>query len=163
MLKLIDQKFQLELTAEQLIGYAARLGSDCPFFVINEPCYATGRGEILEKVSLDLTGYDILLVNPGIHINTRWAFSQVSPQPSKRSLKELIASPVEQWRGNLINDFEAPVFMQHPGIAELKESLVAHGAVYASMSGSGSTVFGIFRDGIKPEFNFPSNYFSKWL
>ncbi|SEW50429.1 4-(cytidine 5'-diphospho)-2-C-methyl-D-erythritol kinase [Chitinophaga arvensicola] len=144
MLQLLNQKFQLGIGEAALVDYAARLGSDCPFFIVNKPCYATGRGEIMETVALDLSGYSFLLVHPGIHVNTGWAFQQLTPKAATYSLRELIGQPVETWKGIMTNDFEAPVFQAHPVLAEIKEEMYKGGAVYATMSGSGSAVLGIF-------------------
>ncbi len=104
VLKLIDQKFGLQLSNDQLINYALQLGSDCPFFIINKSCYATGRGEMLEEIAIDLSSYQILLINPGIHINTGWAFSHVDLTSATASFKELIKLPVEAWQNNIQND-----------------------------------------------------------
>jgi 4-diphosphocytidyl-2-C-methyl-D-erythritol kinase len=163
VLKLIDQKFELNLSVQQLIGYALQLGSDCPFFIINRPCYATGRGEILEEISLDLSAYKIILVNPGIHIDTGWGFSNIKIEKKALNLKELLLLPVATWQQNICNDFEKPVFETYPDIAEIKKTLITGGATYASMSGSGSTVFGIFEEKINPVFKFPPYYFWKWV
>jgi 4-diphosphocytidyl-2-C-methyl-D-erythritol kinase len=143
MLKLLNEKFHLQLSQQQLLNYALQLGSDCPFFIINKPCFAQQRGEILETVQLDLSAYKIVLVNPGIHVNTAWAFTQVKFSEGNQ-IKNIIAKPVEQWKENLTNNFEMPVFEKYPAIKNIKEQLYSLGAVYASMSGSGSTVFGIF-------------------
>ena len=163
ILKLLNSKFDLQLPVEQLMEYALQLGSDCPFFILNKPCYGTGRGEILEEIPLDLSAYKILLVNPGIHIDTGWAFSNIRPAKQENNLKDLIARPVETWQQHICNDFEKAVFEAEPGIAEIKTSLLSNGALYASMSGSGSTVFGIFEKSAKPVFKFPAHYFSKWV
>jgi 4-diphosphocytidyl-2-C-methyl-D-erythritol kinase len=163
VLKLINQKFNLGLTDEQLAAYALPLGSDCPFFIINKTSYAAGRGEILEEIPVNLSAYKILLVNPGIHINTGWAFSNIKIEKKEHNLKELVSMPVESWQQHIFNDFEKPVFEAHPDIAEIKSALLNEGAVYAAMSGSGSTVFGIFRKKNEPFFNFPSHYFQKWV
>jgi 4-diphosphocytidyl-2-C-methyl-D-erythritol kinase len=144
MLQLLNAKFQLNLDTERLIGYAATLGSDCPFFIANSPCYATGRGELLEPVTLDLSGYSLLLVYPGIHVNTGWAFSQISPREPATSLKQSITQPIGAWKDVIVNDFETPVFSAHPVLAAIKERLYEAGALYASMSGSGSAMLGIF-------------------
>jgi len=144
MLQLLNQKFQLGLTEAVLVDYAAQLGSDCPFFIINRPCYATGRGEIMETISLDLSAYSFLLVHPGIHINTGWAFKQLTPGTPAYSLRDVIQTPVELWKDVLTNDFEIPVFQAHPVLGNIKEQMYSSGAVYAAMSGSGSAVFGLF-------------------
>ncbi|TWI80496.1 4-diphosphocytidyl-2-C-methyl-D-erythritol kinase [Lacibacter cauensis] len=167
-LKLLNEKFQLNLTNEQLIAYALQLGSDCPFFIHNKPCYATGRGELLEPIQLDLSAYKFAVVNPGIHVNTGWAFANLSgrsadsnkqsdsskrPDSEQRpNLKQIIQQPISTWKQQLTNDFEAPVCKAHPEIATIKQQLYDAGAVYASMSGSGSTVFGIFEK--EPELKF---------
>ena len=163
ILKLLNIKFNLELSNEQLISYALQLGSDCPFFIHNKPCYATGRGELLEEFPLDLSAYKLLLVNPDIHINTGWAFSNIIPSDKGNHLKDLVAMPISNWQQNIYNDFEKPVFEAAPEIAEIKAELISNGALYASMSGSGSTVFGIFDKKLKPVFNFPAHYFCKWV
>ena len=163
ILQLLNTKFQLGASAEQLSGYALGLGSDCPFFLHNRSCYATGRGEILEEISLDLSVYKILLVNPGIHINTGWAFSHITPAARNNQLKELVQMPVESWQQHIHNDFESPVFEAHPEIALLKASLLENGALYSAMSGSGSSVFGIFEKKIALPINFPAHYFYKWV
>lgn len=158
-LLLLDQKFNLGLSEESLLQYALQLGSDCPFFIRNRPCFAVGRGEKMEDMPLDLSAYQFVLVNPGIHVNTGWAFSQVKPSTGKPSLKEIIRLPVEHWKESLVNDFEAPVSQHYPEIAAIKLSLYQQGAVYAAMTGSGSTVFGLFAQEKKPAFAFPSHYF----
>ena len=163
VLKLLNKKFSLNLTTEQLISYALRLGSDCPFFILNKPCYATGRGEMLEEISLDLSAYRILLVNPGIHINTGWAFTNIKPAPAAVNLKELVNMPIQSWQQHIKNDFEKAVFEAEPAIGEIKSELLANGALYAAMSGSGSTVFGIFNKETTADIKFPAHYFHKWV
>lgn len=158
MLRLLNDKFKLELTDGQLLAYAAQLGSDCPFFVLNKPCYATGRGEILTPCPVDLSGYRLLLVHPGIHVNTGRAFGEITPKEPVRSLTDIIALPVEYWKGVLTNDFEEPVCAAHPVIADIKEKMYALGAVYASMSGSGSAVFGLFRKNEMPGLDWEKDY-----
>jgi 4-diphosphocytidyl-2-C-methyl-D-erythritol kinase len=144
MLLLLNEKFRLGLDQAALVSYAAQLGSDCPFFIVNKPCYATGRGEIMTPLPLDLSGYSFMLVHPGIHVNTGWAFKQLTPKAPAHVLEEVIQLPVEEWREMIINDFEAPVFAAHPVLAAIKQQLYDAGAVYAAMSGSGSAVVGIF-------------------
>ena len=162
-LMLLNREFGLGLSLEKLMAYALKLGSDCPFFLINEPCYATGRGEILEKISLDLSGYKFLIVNPGIHINTGRAFLHCKPSSPDRSIKEILRSPVERWKDELFNDFESWVFGQHREVVEIKDQLYVHGAIYAAMSGSGSTVYGIFPAEKMISLSFPPHYFVKEL
>jgi 4-diphosphocytidyl-2-C-methyl-D-erythritol kinase len=162
-LRLINKKFNLGLSDEQLIDYALQLGSDCPFFITNKPAYATGRGEKLEPVKLDLSNYSIVLINPGIHINTGWAFSRITASTRNDELKKIIALTPTQWKELLYNDFEVPVFKEYPVIKELKELLYNKGAVYASMTGSGSTVFGLFEKPATPQFDLPSHYFMKTI
>ena len=144
-LQLINQKFELGITEEQLLDYALELGSDCPFFIINKPCFATGRGEHLQPVDLNLKGLHLVLVNPGIHVSTREAFSNIKPATPATSLLDIIASPIHRWKDHLSNDFEAGVFQLHPELAKIKQALYNSGTIYASMTGSGSTVFGIFQ------------------
>jgi 4-diphosphocytidyl-2-C-methyl-D-erythritol kinase len=144
-LRLLNNKFSLGLSTEQLLDLALQLGSDCPFFIVNKPCIATGRGEIFEPVELQkLQGYKLVLVNPGVHIPTAWAFSRINPDGDGVPVKEIISQPVEMWKNELVNDFEEVVFKEHPQLAAIKKDLYDRGAVYAGMSGSGSSVFGLF-------------------
>jgi 4-diphosphocytidyl-2-C-methyl-D-erythritol kinase len=167
--QLLNKKFGLNLSAKQLISYGLQLGSDCPFFIINKPSFATGRGEILETVPLDLSASKIVIINPGIHVNTGWAFSQLqerkqqSKKPKTKSVKEIIQQPVASWKEELVNDFEEVVFEKHPEIKTIKQALYQKGAMYASMSGSGSTVYGIFS--LLPVLDniFPTHYFIRTL
>lgn len=161
MLKMLNAKFNVGLSTEQLIQYALQLGSDCPFFIYNKPCFASGRGEIMEAVELNLSGYKILIVNPGIHIPTGKAFSQLTPAKPAVSIKEIIKQPIHTWKNVLKNDFEESVFKQYSEIKEIKESLYKSGAVYSSMSGSGSTVYGIFQKSVVVNVSFPQHYFVK--
>jgi 4-diphosphocytidyl-2-C-methyl-D-erythritol kinase len=158
MLLLLNKKFQLGLSTNQLLGYALRLGSDCPFFIINKPCFASGRGEILEQVELNLSAYSFLLVHPNIHINTAWAFSKVKISKKNKSVKEIISQPFFAWKEELKNDFEEPVFANYPQLKMIKEKLYNAGALYASMTGSGSAFFGIFEKNNIPSVSFDKNF-----
>ena len=162
-LTLLNQKFNLELSTEKLLGYALQLGSDCPFFIVNNPCFATGRGELLEPIVLNLSAYTFVIVNPGIHVNTSEAFSLITPVLPSTSIKKIIQQPVETWRDELKNDFEEIIFSKYSEIKNIKEGLYKAGAVYASMSGSGSTVYGIFEKDKEPQLSFPAAYFVKRL
>jgi 4-diphosphocytidyl-2-C-methyl-D-erythritol kinase len=158
-LLLLNQKYQLTLTEEQLIQYALQLGSDCPFFIINKPSFAKGRGEILNPIDLDLSQYQFFIVNPGIHISTAWAFSQIQPSKALYPIEETILTPIKQWKGILTNDFEKPVVKLYPEIGQIIHQLYSHGAIYAALSGTGSTVFGIFPKGAINKPIFPKHYF----
>ena len=145
MLKALNRLFQLNLSAGQLEQYALKLGSDCPFFINNQPVFATGRGELFAPVDCNLKGYHIVLINPGLHVPTGWAFAQLTPKPAEPGWQHLLKQPVSQWEAlGLINDFEAPVMKQYPLMTDIKKELVNLGAAYAAMSGSGSTLFGLF-------------------
>ncbi len=146
-LLILNQQFSLGLNDQQLIDYASQLGSDCPFFVYNKACHATGRGEILTPIHLDLSNYQFLLVHPGVHIATAWAFQQLNPHTKSESIQAIIEKPITDWKNYLINDFEAPVFKAEPKLSLIKDQLYQLGAIYASMSGSGSSLFGIFPKG----------------
>ncbi|MFZ9743517.1 MAG: 4-(cytidine 5'-diphospho)-2-C-methyl-D-erythritol kinase [Chitinophagaceae bacterium] len=150
MLRLLNTKFNLGLDETKMIEYALMLGSDCPIFIKNKPCYATGRGELLEEIGINLSDYYFLLVSPCLHISTADAFKGIQPNSSITTCKEITSLPIEQWRDSLINDFEASVFQIHPDLNAIKEKLYQLGAVYASMTGTGSTFFGIFKQ--KPVF-----------
>jgi len=162
-LKLLNEKFLLGLSNDQLINYTLQLGSDCPFFLYNKPAFATGRGEGLEPVDLNLSAYKILLVNPGIHIDTSWAFSKITPAKPQLSVKEIIKQPMEAWKQELTNDFETPVFETYPEIKKIKEALYKSGALYASLTGSGSTVYGIFDKAAFIDAKFAGDHFSRLI
>lgn len=162
-LLLLNKLFGLKLNREQLIRYAQELGSDCPFFIINKPCYATGRGEILEETDLDLSPYRIVIVNPGIHIDTGLAFTNIIPALPEISVKEIIKRPVERWKDDLQNDFEKIIFDRHPDIVDIKDQLYRSGALFASMSGSGSTVYGVFPAEGQIDLLFPAHYYVRVL
>lgn len=159
-LLLLNKLFQLGLSKEKLMSYAAELGSDCPFFILNQPCYARGRGELLEPIPVDLSAYKIVVANPGIHIDTGLAFLNITPALPERSIKDIIAhQPFERWKDELVNDFEKVIFPRHPEISDIKDNFYRQGAIYASMSGSGSTVYGIFPADKQIGLNFPAHYF----
>jgi 4-diphosphocytidyl-2-C-methyl-D-erythritol kinase len=162
-LKLLNDKFGPGLSNDQLINYSMQLGSDCPFFIINKSCFATGRGELMEPVSIDFTGYKFVLVNPAITVHTAKAFSQVTPALPAASIKDIIRQPISTWKEMLRNDFEDSVFKQYPEINKIKVELLKAGAVYASMSGSGSTVYSIFEKEMKVNLSFPAHYFVREL
>ncbi len=153
MIKLLNDYCNLALSKGKMIDYALQLGSDCPFFIENTPQYATGRGELMQPVSIDLSAHSIQLICPQVHVSTAAAFKMITPQPAHFNLQRLPELPIEQWKDLVTNDFEAPVFAQHPQLAAIKSQLYAQGAIYAAMSGSGSTIFGIFPKGQKASIN----------
>lgn len=160
MLKLLNEEFHLGLSNKQLEHYAACLGADCPFFITNEPVYAEGTGNIFSPISLSLKGYQIIVIKPDVFVSTKEAFAHIIPQQPEMSLKNIIQHPVKEWRSLMKNDFEQSIFPQHPLIKQLKEELYKQGAVYAAMSGSGSSVFGLFEENAKiPECNKIKNCF----
>ena len=160
MLKLLNEKFNLSLSIESMEDYASRLGADCAFFIRNAPTYAEGIGNVFSPISLSLKGYQLWLVKPDIFVSTRDAFSQIKPHRPERPLKETIQLPVEEWRNCMVNDFEESVFPQFPAIREIKEEMYRQGAVYASMSGSGSSVYGIFKlNASLPDIDFGKEAF----
>ncbi|NOQ26521.1 MAG: 4-(cytidine 5'-diphospho)-2-C-methyl-D-erythritol kinase [Bacteroidales bacterium] len=153
-LKTINSLMKLNLNNNDLIRYAEEVGSDCPFFIINKPSFATEKGNILSPIDLNLKGYFLVLVHPGININTAKAYARTIPKRPKTSLLELIKQPIEDWKETIKNDFEDSVFKDHPILKDLKDQLYDLGASYASMSGSGSAVFGIFKNKIDIQTNF---------
>ena len=147
MLKMLNEQFGLGLTEDNLEAYATRLGADCAFFVRNRPTFAEDIGNIFSPLpSFSLSGYRLLLVKPDVFVSTRDAFARIKPRRADASPKEIVRLPVEKWRGRLVNDFEESVFPQFPLIGETKDEMYRLGAVYASMSGSGSSVFGLFKN-----------------
>ncbi|HEY5461753.1 MAG TPA: 4-(cytidine 5'-diphospho)-2-C-methyl-D-erythritol kinase [Hanamia sp.] len=162
-LLLLNKKYCLQISQSKLFDYALQLGSDCPFFLINKPCLATGRGEKMEEIPLSLSSYKILIINPGIHNNTKEIFQLINPVYPSKKIKEIIQQPINTWKNELVNDFEKIVFSKHPEIKKIKEDLYIHNAIYASMTGTGSTVFGIFNK--EHDINFPveKEHFHKWI
>lgn len=146
MIRLLNDLCQLGLTDQQMIQYAARLGADCAFFILNRPCYAEGIGERLQPIDLHLSGWHIGVVRPDIPVPTKEAFSRIHPHYPKKNCKEVVMQPVETWRQDLVNDFEESVFALHPEIGDIKAKLYDMGATYAAMSGSGSALFGLFKE-----------------
>lgn len=145
-LKMLNEMFNLNLSETQLADYASRLGSDCAFFVYNRPMTGEGRGEILRDFDLDLSSYDLqILVPEGVSVSTAEAYGGIVPKTPEIPLRDILKRPVEDWDGLLVNDFEETVFAKHPELAAVKHSLYESGAVYASMSGSGSALFALYR------------------
>lgn len=145
MIKLLNDKFSLGLSTERMEEYAVKLGADCAFFIRNKPVFATGIGNLFEPVELSLKGYHIILIKPDIFVSTRDAFAEIKPVRPAVSLKEIVRQPMETWKNSMKNDFEDSVFKKFPEIAAIKDELYDLGAVYAAMSGSGSSVYGIFK------------------
>lgn len=145
MIKLLNDKFSLGLSTERMEEYAVKLGADCAFFIRNKPVFATGIGNLFEPVELSLKGYHIILIKPDIFVSTRDAFAEIKPVRPAVSLKEIVKQPMETWKNSMKNDFEDSVFKKFPEIAVIKDELYDLGAVYAAMSGSGSSVYGIFK------------------
>lgn len=144
-LAMLNEMFLLRLQQQELAELASTLGSDCPFFIFNRPMMARGRGEILSRFNIDLSDYRIEVIKPDVSISTREAYAGIRPHLPSISLEDVLALPVEKWKGLLCNDFEESIFPLHPEIAAVKEDFYRRGALYAAMSGSGSAVMGIFR------------------
>jgi 4-diphosphocytidyl-2-C-methyl-D-erythritol kinase len=162
MLKMLNDHFNLGADTNQLEKYALELGSDCPFFIRNKAAFASGRGEQLEETGLDLSDYSIQLIYPDIHISTAMAFAGITPAPATYSLRDISSLPLDTWKDHIRNDFETSLFPQYPLLQDLKEQLYKGGALYASLSGTGSTVYGIFKKGkqaqISSEATFKQHY-----
>lgn len=160
MLKLLNDLFNLYLSTEQLEQYAVQLGADCAFFIRNKPTFATGIGDVFSPIDLSLKDYQIVIVKPNIFISTKEAFANIHPQCPPVSIVDALQAPISEWRHNLVNDFEPSIFPQHPQIEAIKQKLYDIGAEYASMSGSGSSVFGIFNPQDKlPQISFGADCF----
>ena len=162
MIRLLDERFRLNMGIAEMERYASRLGSDCAFFITTEPSFATGRGEVLEPVNIaeqNLQGYYIAIVKPAIAVSTREAFKQIICRQPEHCCRDIVRQPIETWKTVLTNDFEEPAFKQHPELADIKQRLYDLGAVYAQMSGSGSAFFGLFRtEPQQLKSNFPDCY-----
>ncbi len=149
MIRILDERYRLNIGNREMERYAAQLGADCPFFITAEPSYATGIGTELAPVSssdLDLSNYTLVVVKPNVAVSTRDAYKAIVPKHPSKCCRDIVCQPLESWKAELTNDFEAPVFAQHPQLRHIKSCLYAHGALYAQMSGSGSALFGIFRE-----------------
>jgi 4-diphosphocytidyl-2-C-methyl-D-erythritol kinase len=158
-IKLLNDKFELGISWGEMHHYARQLGSDCSFFISNKPAFAEGRGDQYESMKLDLSAYYVALVYPAIHINTAKAYSGVMPKNTVRSLEnDILNLPIEQWKDIVHNDFENSIFPQFSEIKKIKEELYSLGAIYAAMSGSGSAVFGIFKNKTDLKNNFPNAF-----
>jgi 4-diphosphocytidyl-2-C-methyl-D-erythritol kinase len=159
MLMLLNQWLDSGISGDELMEKAARLGADCPFFLLNKPVYATGTGNQFEDTSLSLKGYYLVVVKPQVSVSTAEAYAQMKPHQRTRSLKEMAECPVSEWKTWVENDFEAYAFQIHPVIGEIKQRLYDNGALYASMSGSGSAVFGIFQEAVDCSAVFPGCFY----
>lgn len=144
----LNSYFNLGCPSDELANLALKIGSDCPFFLLNKPAYATSRGELLTEIALDVSDYNLIILKPGIHISTGWAFSQIQPSAAIIPCSDIVSLPIASWKDALLNDFEVPVFSVHPELKQLKQFLYDQGAVYASMSGSGSSLFAFYEKSI---------------
>ncbi len=154
MLRLLNTSFQLNLSDEKLISYASKLGADCAIFILNRPAYAEGIGEKLYPMDVDLSGWYMAVVRPDIPVPTKEAFARIKPHFPQKCCRDIVMQPVETWKEELVNDFEESVFALHPELAAIKERLYQLGATYAAMSGSGSALFGLFRQPIDLQSSF---------
>ena len=159
-LKMLNEIYDLKLSNDELKNYARQLGSDCAFFIENRPVFCYDKGDQFEDFSLNLREKYVVLVNPAIHISTAEAYSGVSPKKPEISLQEALKQPISTWKENIKNDFEEKLLLKYPTIAEVKETLYQSGAIYASMTGSGSTIYGIFEKEIDLKNTFPD--FAMW-
>lgn len=157
MIKLLNDFAELKLSVEQMEAYAGQLGADCPFFIQNKPVFAEATGNVFSPVSISLQAYHLVVVKPSVSVSTKEAYARVKPQQPAVSLNNIIRLPVKEWKNHLFNDFEPGVFTQYPEIGKIKQKLYVEGALYASMSGSGSAVFGIFDKPVKLEWEDKKN------
>ena len=158
-LKALNSQFKLKLTPEQLESYARRLGSDCAFFIRNQPVFAHSRGDMFEEFALDLTGTPALVVYPGLHISTAEAYARVQPRAPRHDLRQSLAAPMSTWRDTVSNDFEEALTPLYPVLGDIRQQLYAAGATYASLSGSGSAVYGLFPELAEaPDLPWPTGY-----
>lgn len=158
-INLLNEKFELKISAEDRKNFAAQLGSDCAFFIENKPVFASEKGDVFSSAKLDLSKYYFIVVYPAIHSNTAEAYRGIIPAKPKHALKETISVGIKSWKEKLENDFEKNIFYRFPELENIKSKFYEEGALYASMSGSGSAVFGIFeKESDISEFSFPKNY-----
>lgn len=161
IIKMLNEKFCLALSDEQMQNYAVQIGADCPFFIKNVPVYATGIGNIFSPIELNLKGKTLILVKPDIFVSTRDAYAHITPGRPAIPLAEALKQPISEWKSTVTNDFEKSVFMKYPEIAAIKDKLYDIGALYASMSGSGSAVYGIFDAPVDYADEIFSGYFCR--
>lgn len=158
MIRLLDERFRLNIGIPEMERYAAKLGADCAFFITADPSYAEGIGDVLMPADVPgagLGGYYLAVVKPSVAVSTRDAYTAIVPKTPAKCCRDIVRQPIETWKDELVNDFEAPIFAMHPELAAIKQSLYDSGAVYAAMSGSGSALFGIFREqptGLEKEY-----------
>lgn len=158
MIRLLDERFRLNIGIPEMERYAAKLGADCAFFITADPSYAEGIGDVLMPADVPgagLGGYYLAVVKPSVAVSTRDAYAAIVPKTPAKCCRDIVRQPIETWKDELVNDFEAPIFAMHPELAAIKQCLYDAGAVYAAMSGSGSALFGIFREqptGLEKEF-----------
>lgn len=158
-IKLLSEKFNLNLTTEEQINFAKQLGSDCAFFIENKAVFASGKGDVFAKIKIDLSKYHLVVVYPATHSNTAEAYKGIVPAKPKRNIQEVVSSDIKTWRSDLINDFEKSIFVRYTELEKIKSILYDKGALYASMSGSGSAMYAIFeKDMDLKEFVFPADY-----
>ena len=158
MVRSLSKLYGLPLSEEQMERMVGKLGADCPFFINPRPLYAEGIGDVFTPVQVNLDGWYLMLVKPDVFVSTREAYAGVHPHRPAYSLLDTVKLPVEQWKGRMVNDFEESIFASHPLLAEIKEELYHQGAAYASMSGSGSTIFGLFRSHPTCEHRFEAHF-----
>ncbi len=158
MVTSLTRLYGLPLSEEQMERLVSKLGADCPFFVNPRPLYAEGIGDVFTPISLDLSGWYLMLVKPEVHVSTREAYAGVHPHQPAYSLLDVVKQPVGAWASRMVNDFEESIFFNHPLLSEIKEELYRQGAAYASMSGSGSTIFGLFRSRPNCEEHFAGHF-----
>lgn len=164
MIKLINQVFSLSLNTGQMEDYARKLGSDCPFFIKNQPVFAFGKGDDFEALNVDLSGYFLVIVKPDVHISTKDAYASIRPAANGVNFPEASKCSKAQWRDSFTNDFENPIFEKFPLIPKIKSRLYDLGALFALMSGSGSAVYGLFDKEVDLKKNFPDFFFWQgWL
>ena len=161
MLKLLNEAYNLDIPSNELIELALQIGADCPFFLYNKPAFASGIGNQLEPINLDLSGMYLLIVKPDVFISTKEAYSMITPKTPTLSLKDIVNRPLNEWKELMKNDFEDPIFKKYPQICKIKQQLYEFGATYASMSGSGASLYGIFNK--KPHFQKLFNNHYTWL
>jgi 4-diphosphocytidyl-2-C-methyl-D-erythritol kinase len=160
-IKALNEKFSLGMSVDQMEQLSAQLGADCPFFIKNQPVFAEGIGDIFTDIDIVLKGKTLVLVKPDISVSTADAYSLVSPHKPQQSLRESLRLPVEEWKNHVVNDFESSVFKKFPEIAAIKDRLYDLGALYASMSGSGSAVYGIFNQPVQYVDEVFAGYFCR--
>lgn len=159
MLTVLNSLCGMKASESELFSLAVKLGSDCPFFLYNKPAVGRGRGEDLEPCNISLAGYKLLIIKPNVHVSTQKAFENIIPEVPEKNIIEIVKGSINEWNGILKNDFEKSIFKNYPEIESIKNKMLESGAIYASLTGSGSAVYGLFKKDVPGKISFTDSFY----